>query len=188
MWPLGDSLPKNGKFQEGGKKMNCFYHPHVASVGSCAQCGKSCCRKCLVDGRQEGTFCFVCVNEALSKSFSGAKKRIKRSFIFTAVVGIIPFFVFIASQSLAGILLAILCVYEAWALYYGWGPVYRKWKQFASGIWFFGTIPGLLITYTMVYVILLMIAQVYGVFGGAINQFRKDLQTVAEGQQMVAVQ
>jgi hypothetical protein len=62
-------------------------------------------------------------------TYEEAKKSLSMCWVFTGVNTIL----LIAPFSTAGIFGVIIAPFLGWSLYWGWGPVWRRWRNFFAG-------------------------------------------------------
>ncbi|SRR5579883_62402 len=164
--------------------MKCFNHPTSDAVGVCAQCGRFGCTNCLADISNTllCTSCRQAVNQEIAMTHAemvaGARRMLRFSWVFTAVLAIFLVPAAFAQAGAGGILLAPLLVYFAWSFFWGIGPVWRGFSNVLAGWGCFGTWMFLLIVAVVLCELIVVGAIAYGALGGGISRYRQAKQLV----------
>jgi hypothetical protein len=155
--------------------MACFYHPGEPAVGTCNECSKAGCRRCMVETAGL-VLCSSCheqlqreIEEEEANEVQRAARSVRRSWI---LAGAGAFF------GLAGIsahpvtwLIPLIVAYAFWSTYWGlkwlW-PLAVGWQQRTGLVLFMGARQ-----WIMLFLVMWEVALAYGMFGGAIYQYRK---------------
>lgn len=113
-----------------------------------------------------------------------AQRLIVWSWIFTAVVGgwiAISFIVkaftpdYLTGEAPTGFLLLVpVAIYGAWALFWGWIPMWRGWQKFLRGI---GCLIAPTLVFAAIFLIMGALALVYGALGGGFAQYSEAKRT-----------
>jgi hypothetical protein len=100
------------------------------------------------------------------------------SWIFTLVIGgwiaislIVKAFTpdYLTGAAPTGLLLLVpVAIYGAWALYWGWIPIWRGWQSFLRGI---GCLIAPALLFAAIFLIMGALALVYGALGGGFAQY-----------------
>jgi hypothetical protein len=192
--------------------MKCFYHAEKDAVGTCSECGKTACRECIEDikGTLLCKGCMVrklerreerreAAQASRQEIITAARKRIKVSKIIFAVVAVLSFIIGIG-EAIASIsdphapplilfipgvpFGSLLCAYLVWSVYWGIPAIWTRWWGMLRGIGCFliaNPITWLIIAVSL-FEIPLVVGYMYGVFGGAIYEYRKCRSIAAGGE------
>lgn len=124
---------------------------------------------------------------ANGKSADKARRRIIWSWIFTGVVGgwiaislMVKAFTpdYVTGNAPTGLLLLVpVAIYGAWALFWGWIPIWHGWQRFLRGI---GCLIAPTLVFAAIFLIMGALALVYGALGGAFVQYLAT-RRVAQG-------
>lgn len=190
--------------------MKCFYHNDTDAVGTCAQCGKAACRECIDDiggallckgcmvlklrQRAEQTEAQAARRQATRDSAHAKIRASKIIFLVVAILACLiggasaiasladpkapPFFAYMVGVPFGG----LIAGYLAWSCYWGIPAVWRGWWGMfrRTGCFLIMNPLSWLILLVCLFEIPLFVGYLYGVFGGAIYEYRK-CQKVAEG-------
>ena len=183
--------------------MKCFYHAEKDAVGTCSQCGKATCRECVEDvgGALLCKGCMVlklqeyreqkeerAASTQLTREVAGRKIRTSKIlFGVAAILGFLvggaeafaslsdpkapPFVAFLGIVPLGSVFVG----YLVWSCYWGIPAIWRRWWGMFRRIGCFLIINPViwLILVVALFEIPLFIGYMYGVFGGAIYEYRK---------------
>lgn len=182
--------------------MECFYHENRAAVGLCPGCHKAACRECLTDRGGE-LLCSACFEQRAvdfiaesARKVARAKKALIWSIVWTVCAGsavcTVLFTQFNLNLNLGlDILVAFICVYVLWAIYWVTGPIERFRSNLRYGgrtttrttifvgdnAFAAGGCLGTLIGYCFILLVYASIPIVFGALGGGIYFFIKTLYT-----------
>jgi hypothetical protein len=192
------------------ESMKCFYHAEKDAVGTCSQCGKAACRDCIQDvgGALLCKGCMVLKLQAhaerkeakaavIQLTREAAGRKIRTSKILFVVIAALAFLIGIA-QAFASLtdpkappFLAFFAMvpvgslfagYLIWSCYWGIPAIWRRWWGMFRRVGCFLIANPLtwLILIVVLFEIPLFVGYMYGVFGGAIYEYRK-CRRIAEG-------
>lgn len=187
--------------------MTCAGHADGTGQVRCSQCNVVGCAGCLelVHGHYLCTDCLVATLDRsqldaeeqsaaieLHTAASEAKRRTRRNWILTGVGSLFVFpgtFGMVLSEPgvpavlkpIAAPVCAIACCYLLWAALWGIPAVWRWWKGLFRGasLIVFSTPFGWLLMTVGFFIIPLYFGYMYGVFGGAIHEYRKNRRITA---------
>lgn len=182
--------------------MPCSGHRDGIASERCSKCASPGCPECLeqVDGVFYCTNCLLRrLQEAESEAYdlettnavqnlqAEAKRRIRRNWILTGVFSVVAVpalanlviednTIPAALKFLAAPVAGIVAVYLVWAALWGILAAWNWWKGLFEGFsaFIFSSAFGWLILAVTFFVIPLYFGYLYGVFGGAINEYRKN--------------
>jgi hypothetical protein len=147
--------------------MICYQHPGQESVGICVNCGKAGCHQC-VHTLKDGLHCSGCVQKAVTKIWL----KIGISVLFAVAGASGGYYLAHASKQRVTTSLVfnetVVFSYAAWAIFWGWGRVWRIWRWVLNGIGCAANIFLLPIILYLFIAIPFLLASCYGMFGGGV--------------------
>lgn len=196
MEPQGES---DSTMTEGG--MRCSTHSSREATATCARCNTQGCSECLNDVGG-GLLCLACMTLRLTEAEAeidnqafqsqvietqdAATRRIRRNWVLTGVFGIIAGLLLAASlaedpgvpsalRPLIVPLGGVAGIYLVWAALWGVPAAWTWWRGLfhKPGIVFLESPFVLLVLVVSFFVVPLSFGYLYGVFGGAIHEYRK---------------
>lgn len=195
--------------------MPCSGHRNAVTSERCASCGTPGCPECLepVEGLYYCTSCLLLKLQEAETEASDletgaavrhvqleAKRRIRRNWILTGIVSIvgapaaaslvidddaIPAVLKVLAAPAAG----IVAVYLVWAALWGVPAAWRWWKGALEGFsaFIFSSALGWIVLAVSFLIIPIYLGHLYGVFGGAINEYKKNRQIATGGSLVMSV-
>ena len=175
--------------------MKCAYCSETQGLRQCSRCGKfACathtafvgiCTECQSSAQQVDSLAArpaaIGVKAATAVSSKVARRArllIVWSWIFTGVIGgwiaislMVKAFTpdYVTGDAPTGLLLLVpVAIYGAWALFWGWIPIWHGWQRFLRGI---GCLIAPALLFAVIFLIMGALALVYGALGGGFAQY-----------------